>query len=140
MSRGALVFLLFFLPSVAGQAAATTNTTDCSWSFADQMGSGGGILMFFLGFMTGALVVGIVWLLMDQRWRSWHVFSRGGGTPNQYTPMYPQGYPGADPSQPQGYPPAPTGYPPGYPPQQAFAWPAQGGYQTHYEVIVPGHR
>jgi hypothetical protein len=134
------MFLLVFLPLATAQVAATANTTDCSLSFADQMGSGGGILMFFLGAMTGALVVGAVWLLMDQRWRSWHPFNRGGGAPNPYTPMYPQGYPGVDPGQQQGYPPAPQGYPPGYPPQQAFAWPAQGGYQAQYEVIVPGYR
>lgn len=133
------MFFLLFLPSVMAQAAATTNTTDCSWSFATQMGSGGGILMFFLGFMTGALVIGVVWLLMDQRWRSWHVFSRGGGTPSAYTPMYPQGYPPADQAQQQGYPPAPQGYPPGYP-QQQYTWVPTGGYQTQYEVITPGYR
>jgi hypothetical protein len=140
MHRRVLTFLLFFLPLVSAQAVATTNTTDCSWSFASQMGSGGGILMYFLGFMTGALVIGVVWLLMDQRWRSWHVFGHGGSAQAAYTPMYPQAYPPVDPGQQQGYPPAPQGYPPGYPPQQAFAWPAQGGYQTQYEVIVPGYR
>lgn len=145
MSRGDLMFFLLFLPAVAAQAATTsassTNTTDCSWSFATQMGSGGGILMFFLGFMTGALVIGVVWLLMDQRWRSWRVLNRGGGNPSAYTPMYPQGYPPADQAQQQGYPPAPPGYPPGYPQQQQYTWvPPTAGYQTQYEVITPGYR
>lgn len=140
VSKSGLVFLLLFIRSVAGQAAATTNTTDCSLSFASQMGSGGGILMFFLGFITGALVIGMIWLLMDQRWRSWHVFGRGGSASAAYTPMYPQAYPPVDPGQQQGYPPAQQGYPPGYPQQQAYAWSPQVGYQTQYEVITPGYR
>ena len=39
MDRGVVMCLLFFLPLATAQAA---NATDCSWSFAEQMGSGGG--------------------------------------------------------------------------------------------------
>lgn len=131
-----LPLLPLLLPCALAQAA--TNTTDCSWSFATQMGSGGGVLMFFLGFMTGALLIGVIWLLMDQRWRSWKVFGRSESTP-QYAPLYPTPEQSYQPSMPQQ--PFQPGYSPGYPPQQqSYAWPGHGGYQTQYEVIVPGYR
>jgi hypothetical protein len=138
MTGQILTSLLLFLPLTMAQAAGS-NTT-CTWDVPTQMGSGGGILMFFLGFMVGALVIGIIWLLMDQRWRSWHIMGRKDGPPApQYAPLYPS----PDPSQPQGYPPQPQGYPglpQGYPPQQGGAWGVQfglGNYRTEYELINP---
>jgi len=137
MAARSLGLLALFLPLAVAQAATGANTT-CSWDFASQMGSGGGILMFFLGFMTGALVIGVIWLLMDQRWRSWHVWSRGASAPApQYAPLYPA----PEPAQQPGYPPPQQGYPPGYaPPGQAGAWAGAfglGGYRTEYELIMP---
>ena len=127
------MYLLLFLPLTMAQAAS--NTTACSWDFPTQMGSGGGILMFFLGFMTGALVIGLIWLLMDQRWRSWHVFGKGGGAPAGYAPIYPS----LDPAQQQGYPPQQQQ---GYPQQTSYAWaipPGMSGYRTEYDVIPAGY-
>jgi hypothetical protein len=140
MLRKALVYLLIFLRLAMAQTDG--NATDCSHDLPEQMGSGGGILMFFLGFMTGALVIGLIWLLMDQRGRSWHFFGHGGG----YAPVYPAQDPAQQPSYPMpqpGYPAPQPGYPApaqGYPPQQAYAWapPAGlGGYKTEYELITP---
>lgn len=114
---------------------ANSNTTDCSISFADQMGSGGGILMFFLGFIVGALVIGLIWLLMDQRWKSWSIFggqnrvSPSGNPSGPYAslPTYPPpgAYPGPQPAYSSGS---------AYAPQQIYTWPA-ASYQTQYEVV-----
>ena len=119
------------LPVVAAQV---TNATACSWDFPTQMGSGGGVLMFFLGFMTGAIVLGLIWLLVEQRGRAWHLWGRDStASAPQYQPLPPQGYLQPDPQQ-QGYPPA------GYAPQHGFVWPnavGLGNYQSAYELITP---
>jgi hypothetical protein len=133
MKAGGIAPLLLLL-TLSLPVVSATNSTDCSWDFPTQMGSGGGILMFFLGFMTGALVLGMIWLLVDQRWRSWHLWGRdSSATAPQYQPMPPQAY--LQPDQPQpGY--APTGYAP----QPGLVWPnavSFGNYQTTYDLITP---
>ena len=138
-SFACLLLLGLILPAASAQAASNA-TAACSWDFPTQMGSGGGILMFFLGFMAGALVIGLIWLLMDQRWRLWHLWGGGGSSAPvpQYAPLNPQGYPGGQDmyQQPQGYPPA------AYAQQQGLIWPhalGMSNYRSQYEVISPGY-
>jgi hypothetical protein len=139
-STALFAWLALFAQFVVAQTSSNT-TCSCSWDFPTQMGSGGGVLMFFLGFMTGCLVIGLIWLLVDQRWRSWHVWGHApeAAPAAQYAPLYNPSAPAAYPAQDQG---APPGYPPpGYPPpQQAGVWALPGGlstYRTQYDVLMP---
>jgi type VII secretion-associated serine protease mycosin len=83
-------------------------------------GYGWGSPMIRLGVVLGALVAGIVILVLIIRWAARRKAPVGVG-PGGY-----QGYPPPGPPGPPGYPPGPQGYPPSAPP--GYAPPGPQGY------------
>lgn len=156
----AFLVLLLHLRVSCAQAA---NSTACSWALGDQMGSGGGIFMFFIGWIPGALLASFAWWLSTlygpkaQKesggggWHlpAWHLPSWHSQTgPGRYQPVPDHPQPGPAPGPAPGqYPLQPGqdqwGMPPGQPPPGSAAgsmgwyYPGMGlaGYRTEYDVV-----
>ena len=132
-----LLFLTCLVFSALPAACAQTPIPcNCTWDLPTQMGSGGGIFMYFLGIFTALVLGGVAYLLSRQRWFSMPATPH---MPNWHLP----GFPKANPSP---YAPVPDPQDPTAAASQMLAgaqWPppaSQGWYQTEYQVIAPDYR
>ena len=89
------------------------------------------VMMFFLGMLSGVVIGGLVWYLIQRRKAGQPLVPRPSAPSIwPHWPHWPSHTPG--PTQPQPYAPVPTQ--PYAPPQQEFAG-GLGWYQTEYQVV-----
>lgn len=138
-----ILMLLLQLRVCCAQAA---NATACSWSINDQMGSSGGGIMFFLGFLACAILALVIWLLVRRYGAPKPAMPKPASGSGWHIPFWHSNRVAPGDAQPApgqyqpGNPPAPGLYPPGPPPAQnmmGWYYPGLGltGYRTEYELV-----